>query len=307
MDISCLIIAYARSANVESLIRDLHLQGVNRFYIAIDGAKTSQVENIQQDLIARIKFLSESLPLSVDVWHRKTNLGIAVSVVSGIDWFFSKEEFGLIIEDDLKVSSDFVKFIRYGITLRNQNIIMLSGNRFLALPEKSILSSYPATWGWATWKTEWVPIRENVINFPKIKMRLLMSWDYQFWLLGALRVYSGSVDTWDIPIALYMKNESKYSLLPPKNLVSNIGADDFANHTLTDNFPIGIPVETLDDINLDNSKLVTKHYDKQLMSQVYKIKFKHLLLLPYLLIACLRSVFERNTLNRRIGGINFEN
>jgi hypothetical protein len=280
---------------------------VNRFYIAIDGAKTSQVEKIQQNLIARIKFLSESLPLSIDIWHRKSNLGIAVSVVSGIDWFFSKEEFGLIIEDDLKVSSDFVKFIQYGSTTRNQNVIMLSGNRFLALPGKSILSSYPATWGWATWKTEWVLMRENLINFPKIRMQALLSWDYQFWLLGALRVYSGSVDTWDIPIALFMKNESKYSLLPPKNLVSNIGADDFANHTLTNNFPIGIPIETLGEIDFDDSKLVMKHYDKQLRSLVYKIKIKHLFLLPYLFIACLRCFFERNTLNRRVASINFEN
>jgi hypothetical protein len=306
MDIPCLIVAYARSANVERLIRELHLQGVNEFYVAIDGARTPDVHKIQDHLIQRLDSLSEDLSVSIKVWRRSKNLGIAVSVITAIDWFFSFKDFGLIIEDDLEVSSDFLRFIEDGRKSKNLNTVMLSGNRFFSEPEKAILSSYPATWGWATWKSEWICMRETVINFPRVKFRYFFASDYQFWLLGSLRVFRGGVDTWDIPIALYMKNKSKHSLLPPNNLVSNVGADNFASHTVVDNFPIGIPLETFDRYELDESKATTKNYDQQLRALVYQIKFRHFFLAPYLLTEYFYILFAKNRLNRRVQQASFK-
>jgi GR25 family glycosyltransferase involved in LPS biosynthesis len=307
MEIPCLIVAYARSANVEKLIRDLHSQGVDRYYVAIDGAKSSDVAKIQEELTQKIHFLSGELNVSIKTWHRNRNLGIAVSVITALDWFFSKEEFGIIIEDDLQVSEDFVQFLKENMSSRPSSAIMISGNKFFPNPTDAILSSYPATWGWATWKNEWTSIRGVIVNFPLLKIRKFFSADYQFWFLGALRVFRGKVDTWDIPLALYMKNYSRSSLLPPSNLVSNVGADDFANHTFVDNFPIGIPIGVLDSYKIDCSQKTSKQYDRQLRKSVYQIRFRHVLLAPYILLECLLISFERNRLNQKVRSVSLGN
>ena len=306
MEIPCLIIAYARSVNVEKLVRDLHLQGENLFYVAIDGARSSDISKIQDDLLLRLSSLTEELSISIKIWHRSENMGIAISVITALDWFFSHEEFGLVLEDDLQVSSDLLGFVENSLQISDADTVIWSGNRFFPHPESCVLSSYPATWGWATTKRNWLLMRNSIVNFPKPKINKLFSSDYQFWLLGALRVYLGKIDTWDIPVALFMKNESKYSMLPPRNLVSNIGADSFASHTLISDFPIGIPVETLDVVELDSSKIVTREYDRKLRVLVYKVKLRHFFLAPFILFEYISIIFSKKTLRSRLLKLGLE-
>lgn len=300
MNIPCLVIAYARGSNTIEVVRELHSQGIFRFYVALDGPRDREVESIQNNMVKKLENLSLELNCSISIWRRDQNLGVAVSVITAIDWFFSQEEFGMIIEDDLKISQDFTKFLLQNRNSTRKSTVMISGDRFFPNPRAAIYSKYPATWGWATWKNTWLDIREAIVNRPQIRFKLLLSPDYQFWLLGALRVYNRTVDTWDLPVALYMRNNSKFSLLPPVNLVSNIGADTFASHTFQDSFPIGIPVEFFENSRIISSNRVSKIYDMQLRKLIYGIKARHYLLGFQITFFMVKTIFQRDTLSAHI-------
>ena len=82
--------------------------GIKKIYAAIDGPKIGQEGS---DLIeSTLKKVCAKYDLQLLIWRRKTNLGLAASVISGIDWFFNLEDEGIIVEDDLVFSPDFVKF-----------------------------------------------------------------------------------------------------------------------------------------------------------------------------------------------------
>jgi hypothetical protein len=300
MKIPCLIIAYARSENVLNLINSLRLQGVSEFYIAIDGPKDISVSQIQSDLVKQLEVLNMQQGVSVHIWLRNENLGVATSVITALDWFFKHEEFGIIMEDDLSVSSDFIKFVSRAMQISTQEVSLLSGNRFFSDPRRALYSGYPATWGWATWRDEWRLIRNSIIESPKIKLRHIFSSDYQFWLLGSLRVLLRQVDTWDIPISLYMRNNIKYSLLPSVNLVTNFGFDSFASHTHVNNFPLGMPIENFDSFELSNESRITRIYDRKLRTQVFNVRFRHRFLALHLTLSYLRLRAKGNELKNKV-------
>lgn len=303
MSIPCLIISYARGSNVLSLIQSLRDQGISTFYIAIDGPRDISVRDVQAELLHEIEQLQNKDGLSINLWSRDRNLGIAVSVISALDWFFSHEEFGMVLEDDLIVSSDFTKFIVQNFKSRTPGVSIISGNRFFPNPIVAFESSYPATWGWATWRSEWNQMRDLITQRPKIRLGLLLRSDYQFWLVGSLRVLMRYVDTWDIPVALYMLNNSKYSLLPPVNLISNIGFDNYASHTFEENFPLGIPLENYTSYEVSILESDRRLYDRDLRRQVFNVRCRHRLLGLHILVLHIALIFKGNLLEKDLNAV----
>ena len=115
MSIPTLIIAYCRVTNVLKLITDLHSQNVTKIYLAIDGAKLSH-DNLQSQIEVGARALATRLNIDLKIWRRDSNLGPAVSVITAIDWFFSHEYSGVIIEDDLILSSDAISFFESSLS-----------------------------------------------------------------------------------------------------------------------------------------------------------------------------------------------
>jgi hypothetical protein len=307
MSLPCLVIAYGRRENVVDLIVDLLGQGVTKIYVAIDGPKTQAVDEIQHQLLAEIKQLESRFDAKFEIWQRNCNLGVAKSVITALDWFFSHELFGVIIEDDLSISQDFIKFVSQNSEKVCPNLMMVSGNRFFDTPRTSLYSHYPATWGWATWRENWLNARHQIINRPHFRISKAFQPGYLFWLLGSLRVFNLKVDTWDLPLAHYMQNHSKVTLLPPVNLVSNVGADSFASHTFDRSFPLGVPTQLLENYKFDESPMESVDYDKRLRLLVFKIKPKHYFLFLHVLQETILSLYKRNTLLTEIEKIALPN
>jgi len=101
-----------------------------------------------------------------------------------------------------------------------------------------------------------------------------------FFFVGAKRVEVGEIDTWDAPLAYEMSKKGKLCLLPPVNLVSNIGVDCYAAHTIHENFPLNFPLEKLEKFGLPtlNDLMWTRHIENKFLEKfVFKIGVRHLL------------------------------
>lgn len=188
------------------------------------------------------------------------NLGCKNAVSSGITWFFQNVEEGIILEDDCVPDSSFFRFCEVLLDkYRNDgNIMHIGGTNFQ--DGKKIgnasyyFSKFNHVWGWATWKRAWdlydVDIKkypefisdEKFISlFPKRK-------EQKYWMKYFSQVYNNQKDTWDYQWTFAIWYHNGLSIIPNKNLVTNIGFGQNATHTTVNSSVANRPAENIGEI-----------------------------------------------------------
>lgn len=286
LNLAALIISYSRPTGIANLLERLTECGVRNIYIAIDGPRNLKDRLEQEKIKSEIE--NHSKNLDIRVLQRDINLGAAAGVISAIDWFFSNEKMGIILEDDLQISKDFCTYAKNALDqyAQDEDVWMISGTQHFpnfGNPKKTNWTNYPMVWGWAGWSQKWNVMRASLLRSKKVRVRNLLDSNYLFWAIGANRALCGKIDAWDIPLAFEFKSQKKLSLLPPVNLVSNIGDDKFATNTILSSEFMHQKLEVLDnDYEFSNKPKSKKRleYDILLEKKVFKVRKRHIGL-PY--------------------------
>ena len=276
-----LVIAYKRHKNLEKIVEFLISLEVSYIEISIDGPKgKSDSEDNQHVLQIATKF-SLKHPDTIVVSSNAENVGCAVNVINSCNSFFSRVEFGIILEDDCVPTKDFFEFViaNKGNLNEVENILLICGSQFApntTNENSQLLSNYALTWGWATNSSKWFEI-SNFLRSKYVPIRIrhwLTNPEYCFWKAAERRAKLGFTDVWDSILVSYMRFNAKYSILPRNNLIENIGNDKHATHTIGDteflNYPIGIFTK------LDKEPEYDEDLDSWLKINFFHIRFRHL-------------------------------
>jgi hypothetical protein len=173
----------------------------------------------------------------------EVNLGCKNRLSSGINWVFEQTDEAIFLEDDCLPSQAFFSFCdelleRY----RNDNRIMNISGINLQLGKNTTefdyyFSRYVHVWGWASWKRAWKYYDLNMSQWNMAKRKNLLE-DYfdnnrakRHWYKEFQKTYAGEIDTWDYQWVFACWIEKGLSIIPSKNLVSNIGFSEEAVHT----------------------------------------------------------------------------
>jgi len=311
MDLAVLIIAYSRPDGVSYLLKTLKNLGIHNVYIAVDGPKNQKDRLNQHKIDVEISKYLLDFGETLHVLRRNRNLGVAGGVLNAIDWFFSHEKMGVIIEDDLLISSDFFNFalsalIKYE---KHSRIWMISGTQVHPNPndiKNAVWTNYPMIWGWAGWAEKWKEMRGSLLRKKIIRIYHLIDHCYLFWAVSANRALAGKVDTWDTPLAFEFRYQDKLCLTPPVNLISNIGNDEVSTHTKSESNTLYLEINSLarnfSIIDSPNQIEIDK-YNHYLEKNIFKIKFKHLLI-PYYAFFFDRIKFPVSTRKPRLNDRN---
>jgi hypothetical protein len=171
------------------------------------------------------------------------NLGCKHRVSSGIDWVFSQVEEAIILEDDCLPAPSFFPFCQTLLEKYRDDdrIAMISGTNCQQGNTRTsysyYYSKYPHIWGWATWRRAWKNYDVDMKTWPACKqdnlLRAVFHDDYEsdFWSGEFDGIHSGKVDTWDGQWAYTCFSQNQLSVIPGKNLISNIGFGINATHT----------------------------------------------------------------------------
>jgi len=246
MNSSVLIIGYRRYSNIVKLIRSSLEMSTRRVYLALDGlGEIDQVE--RNSFLTQIDDLLRDNESRFICWMRDSNLGPAVSVITAIDWFFTKESQGIILEDDLIISPQTLAYFDEALDfyLADVKVQLISGSQFWDFSAshcETPWSSYPITWGWATWRERWQQAREIFFINKYRKLTELKLREELFWQVGCDRCLCGLQDAWDILFATYLISNKKICIFPAVNLISNVGADVFAGNTINRAWPLFMPI-----------------------------------------------------------------
>jgi hypothetical protein len=213
-----------------------------RLFIAADGPRY----NISgEDIICyETRKVTEKIDWDCEVHrlYRDANLGCKLAVSSAITWFFEHVESGIILEDDCLPTLSFFSFCselleRYK---DRDDIGIIGGScsfRLASNPSESYyFSKYPHIWGWATWRKVWQHYDVNLDSWDGNENSLLPHLNNRMvrkhWVTLFDSVKNGEVDTWDYQLAHLCLALKRLSISPTVNLVTNIGFDERATHTI---------------------------------------------------------------------------
>jgi hypothetical protein len=280
-----LILAFLRHNGVKRLIESCLENKVSRIYISIDGPRSDSDKSKQEEMLEIIQMFQSSTSTQITVQRHEQNLGVGVGVISGLDWFFSHEDSGHVLEDDLHVDSNFFTFSRLALMEfeNDKSVKMISGSQIIPtspVGKDAHWSNYPMIWGWSSWSNKWKEMREGLLERKSFVFFQKGSHVTNFWAIGANRVLDGKVDTWDTPLAAEFHRQKWFCVIPPSNLVTNSGDDPLAFHTKGDTFGLNLPISKLlpniDFYALSSLECVDS-YNKRLEKLVFKVKRRHFL------------------------------
>jgi hypothetical protein len=175
----------------------------------------------------------------VELHEQERNLGLARSVISGLDEVFQRFEAAIILEDDLVTSPHFLAHMNRGLERyrHDPRVGAIQGAR-LGTPDgtgASFFSRLFLPWGWGTWRRAWADFEPDA---RKLQARLREGGlQHAFNLEGSYNFYRmlreqqlGLVDSWFIRWYASQFLLGRLALWPGQGLVDDIGLDGSGTH-----------------------------------------------------------------------------
>jgi len=242
-------------------------------YVIADGPRDNYPQ--ERELCDAARAVVEEIGWDCQVFrnYSQINLGCRHRIFTGLNWVFAQVDEAIILEDDCVPDESFFLFCsklldRYKTDKR---IMSVSGNNFQfgqsSTDDSYYFSRYPHCWGWATWGRAWkhcdIDLRQwcTANTQDRLQDVLESSSAIRYWQGKFQKTFEREIDSWAFCWTFSCWMQSGLTILPDKNLVSNIGFASDGTHHKTSNNPFAcIPAQKMDfplrhpDYVLRNSK-----------------------------------------------------
>lgn len=222
-----------------------------RLYVAADGPRANRPRDRIKCAETREVISLIDWPCDVHTLFRDSNLGCGRAVSSAIDWFFSHESEGIIIEDDCLPERSFFFFCEELLARyrHDERIMSVSGTDFSPSDGQSLaysyrFSRYSLMWGWATWRRAWKAYDYSMTRWPSLRktgwLREIGAGSRRFELVWRDlfdRTHAGKIDTWDFQWIYSSWLQNGLSIIPATNLIANLGFGKDATHLPSEQDP----------------------------------------------------------------------
>lgn len=253
MNASVLLLIFNRPELTEKIFNRIAKAKPEKLFLVADGPREDNAED--EKACAEVKRIVENVTWECEVYrnYSEKNLGCGIRVASGISWVFDHVDRAIILEDDCLPDSTFFPFcVELLEKYRDDKRIMTVSGRNLyenqiSTEHSYYFSTYPGTWGWATWRRAWKYYDYHVRHWQKLKksdfplgithydntakyMRHHFEKAYRNDPPENYRLWGNSY-TWDYQWVFTCWVQHGISVIPDRNLVSNIGFGEKATHT----------------------------------------------------------------------------
>ncbi len=248
LDTPVLLIIFSREDTTSRVIEALRKVKPTRLYIAADGPRSHKAGEADKCQATREAALKVDWDCEVKTLFREENVGCGLGPSTAMDWFFTHEEAGIILEDDIIPHPTFFYFCEE-LLLKykdDQRIMQISGGNFQDGWKRDRAYSYyfsqhGSIWGWATWRRAWKHFEYHVPYFEEVKAKDYIkdfffshpATSYVLDKLEAAYLKKPEVSWWDYQWDFAKFLHSGLSIVPNNNLTENIGFGEGATHTIT--------------------------------------------------------------------------
>lgn len=278
-----LVLGYNRPHTTENVLAAVGEYAPAKLYVACDGPKTDNPDDASKVEAVQEIMSQPQWDCTVETLFRPKNLGLRVAVTDALDWFFEREEEGIILEDDCVPTPDFFRLAEYCLdTYRgNSQVWGMTGSNTAGVTMSKTASygfaQHPLIWGWASWADRWKQRDYDLSTYPSpMQARLTKNWpsrDHKHVFFRHLTgmTQTGLPNTWDYPWSwTVMKNRGLW-LVPNAQLITNIGYGDDATNTKGDG-PHGPPTVPLGPI-IPAATVEANHMaEEQILVSIHRLR-----------------------------------
>jgi len=295
-----LFIVFNRPDTTARVFEEIRKAKPCRFFIAADGVRVGNEDD--KVLCQKTKDIVKNVDWNCEVktLFQEKNLGCKNAVSTAINWFFENVEEGIILEDDCLPNPSFFTFCEEMLEkYRNkENIGIISGDNFIQ--EKILENINPNKdeyyfirpvyiWGWATWKRAWNKYDIEMKSWPEVREQKKINKIFEnknvadFYNHLFQYAYIGGAKTWDIQWLFSCLMNNLLCIVPPRNLVSNIGIAGV--HSKTESPFNNMPTESFSVENLKHPEYISPNIEIEniILNSTLADKFSYRILLVKIL------------------------
>lgn len=175
---------------------------------------------------------------SVSIIERKTNFGLANSIIAGITTVVNQYGTVIVLEDDLITSPYFLTFMNNGLEIYQKNKEVASIHGYIYpiknLPETFFIKGADC-WGWATWKRAWDIFEADgnklLTELYHKKRQKEADFNNNYGYIKMLKAQiNGQNDSWAVRWYMSAFLNNMLTLYPNQSYVQNIGLDNSGTH-----------------------------------------------------------------------------
>ena len=233
-----LIIVFNRPDKTKDLIKTLEKIKPKKLYVSADGPRIDSTKDKKLCNEVRELFKNINWDCDLKLKFSEKNLSCKKNVIDSINWLFSCEDEGIILEDDCVPSISFFGFCETLLEkYRNNNKVMQINGTNLDADYESLtknsyfFSKFNHVWGWATWKRAWKLFDNKFENYEenKLNKKILNYFEdknISDWMTRYFdAAFMGKDNIWSSHWAYTILNYNGLCATPSKNLVKNVGFD----------------------------------------------------------------------------------
>jgi hypothetical protein len=210
----------------------------SRLYIFSDAAKDAN----NQKLVDEVREIIHTVDgfKHVELIERKSNLGLANSIIDGVSRLVKDYGKVIVFEDDLISSMYTLQYFNDAlIRYQDEEKVMHIGAYMYPLKEENLPETFfyraATSWGWATWDRAWKNFEPDIdliisrFDHEK-KHRFSIDDTMNFWK-QIQEFKSGKNNSWAIRWYASIFLKGGLTLNPSKSLINNIGHDGTGIHS----------------------------------------------------------------------------
>jgi hypothetical protein len=235
------LFVYNRPEHTRRTIKFLQqnlLANESRLFIFSDAAKDSSQQLLVDEVRAIIRLVDGFK--SVEIIERKTNFGLAESIINGVSTLVFEYGKVIVFEDDLISSAYTLQYFNDALQrYQNEEKVMHIGAYMYPLKGENLPETFfyraATSWGWATWERAWKDFEPDV---NKIIARFDRKKKNEFSIEGTMNFWKqiiefklGRNNSWAIRWYASIFLKGGLTLNPSKSLINNIGHDGSGIHS----------------------------------------------------------------------------
>jgi hypothetical protein len=242
LDVPVALFAFNRPDCLARVLSSVRTARPRLLFVVADGARPTHPEDMSRCKASLALIESIDWPCEIRRRVAEQNLGCDVRLSTGLDWVFGQAAEAIVLEDDIVPDPSFFPWCAAMLhRYRDEPTIMhISGRNELGCWEcgnsDHLVARRGSISGWATWARAWFGVDrsfsqnattqsalEQLTPDPLLAAELAM-------LLDLLS--SGRLTAWDSTWSLGKGLAGGLSVIPPINLVANIGFGWQATHSV---------------------------------------------------------------------------
>ncbi|UAB84822.1 glycosyltransferase [Zunongwangia sp. SCSIO 43204] len=222
-------------------LSDNYLASRSDLIIFSDGAKDNKTQKEVDDVRNFLKTVNGFN--SIKIFESNENRGLGPSIISGVSQVVGDHGKVIVLEDDLYTTPNFLDYMNQALDFYadNDKIISVCGYGLKIKKPKNYIDSdfylygRSSSWGWGTWKNRWESIDWDVKDWQNLKSNKtkIKAFNYNgsdmFAMLKSVK--EGKGNSWAIRFCYTQFKQRKYSLMPFKSFVENIGFGNEGTNT----------------------------------------------------------------------------